>query len=251
MTANVKAETNTYRTTARVVGALFVAGMVLGITGTMLVQSILTAPDYLSVVPAKSMLLAFGALLLLLTVAGDAAHGVLMLPILRQRSERIAFGYLAFRIVDAVFLAVGAVFLLLQIPLGREYLKAAAAGTSYLQALSTLAMQANLNAYNIAMTFLGIAGLMLCYMFYKARLVPRPLAAWGLVGYTVILVGSVAEVMGFNLSSIHTIPGGLWEISIGVWLIAKGFNSSAFAPRATRFRNPAQPIVPRLDPEKA
>ena len=26
----------------------------------------------------------------------------------------------------------------------------------------------------------------------------------------------------------HSIPGGLWEMSIGVWLIAKGFNSSAF-----------------------
>ena len=34
------------------------------------------------------------------------------------------------------------------------------------------------------------------------------------------------EVMGFNLSLIHTIPGGLWELFIGVWLIVKGFNAS-------------------------
>lgn len=34
--------------------------------------------------------------------------------------------------------------------------------------------------------------------------------------------------MGFNLLSIHAIPGGLWEMFIGVWLIAKGFNPSAF-----------------------
>ena len=37
------------------------------------------------------------------------------------------------------------------------------------------------------------------------------------------------EVLGFNLLTIHAIPGGLWELFIGVWLIVKGFNPSAFA----------------------
>jgi hypothetical protein len=59
-------------------------------------------------------------------------------------------------------------------------------------------------------------------------LVPRLLAVWGLVGYGLILGGSVMEVLGFNLLTIHAIPGGLWEVFIGVWLIVKGFNPSAF-----------------------
>jgi hypothetical protein len=225
---------NTYRTTARVVGLLFIAGMVIGIGGNILVQSILGAPDHLSIVPSNSMLLAIGAIAMLMTVAGDAAHGILMFPILKQHNERIAFGYFGFRIVDAVFIAVGAVFLLLQIPLGREYLIAGASDASFLQALSNVSEQAHLYAYNIAMTFLGVAGLMLCYMFYKANLVPRLIAVWGLVGYAVILGGSVLEVMGFNLSSIQTIPGGLWELFIGVWLLAKGFNSSAFVSKSAK-----------------
>jgi hypothetical protein len=90
-------------------------------------------------------------------------------------------------------------------------------------------MQAQLDAYNIAMLTLGISGLILCYSFYKSKLVPRFLAVWGLVGYAVILGGSVVEVFGFNLQVIHAIPGGLWEVFIGVWLIVKGFNPSAFA----------------------
>ena len=49
---------------------------------------------------------------------------------------------------------------------------------------------------------------------------------WGLVGYAVILCGSVLEVFGFNLMQIHVLPGGLWEIFVGVWLIAKGFSGS-------------------------
>ena len=54
------------------------------------------------------------------------------------------------------------------------------------------------------------------------------MAVWGLVGYATILCGSVLQVLGFDLLSIHTIPGGLWELFIGVWLIVKGFNPSAF-----------------------
>ena len=221
---------NTYRTTASAVGVLFLAGMVIGIGGQVLIQSILAAPDHLSNVPANSMLLAIGAVLMLMTVAGDAAHGVLMFPVLKQHSERVAVGYLGFRIVDAVFLAVMALFVLVQIPLGSEYLRAGASDTSYLQALSTVSTQANLYAYNIAITFLGIAGLILCYMFFRAMLVPRLVAVWGLVGYATILCGSVLQVLGFDLLSIHTLPGGLWELFIGVWLIVKGINSPATVP---------------------
>lgn len=217
---------NTYRTTARIVGAMYLAGFVAGIGGLVLIQSILSAPDHLSTLSANSMLLAIGAVLWLVPVVGDAAHGVLMFPVLKPHNERIAIGYLGFRIVNAVFLAVMVLFILVQIPIGSEYLKAGA-DVSYLQALSNVFMQAQLYAYNIAMTFLGVASLMLCYTLYRAKLVPRFLAVWGLVGYATILCGSVLEVLGFGLLSIHTIPGGLWELFIGMWLIVKGFNSPA------------------------
>src|SRR5215203_5318478 len=221
---------NTYRTTARVVGILYVAGLVIGIGGMVLIQSILGAPDHLSAVSASSMLLAIGAVLWLMPAAGDAAHGVLMFPILKQQhSERIAIGYLGFRIVNAVFVAVMVLFILLQIPLASEYIKAAGSDASFLQALSSVFMQGQLYAYNFGMSFVGIASLMLCYTLYRATLVPRLVAVWGLVGYAIILCGSLLEVLGFNLQTIHAIPGGLWELFIGVWLIVKGFNPSAFA----------------------
>ena len=222
---------NTYRNTARIVGAMYLAGFVVGITGIVLIQSILGAPDHLATLPARSMLLAIAAVLWLMAAAWDAAHGVLMFPVLKQHnSERIAVGYLGFRIMDGLLIAIMVLFVLVQIPLGSEYLNAGASDASYLQALSTVFMQAQLDAYNIAMTTLGISGLILCYSFYKSRLIPRLLAVWGLFGYAVILSGSVVEVLGFNLLTIHAIPGGLWEVFIGVWLIVKGFNLPPTTP---------------------
>ena len=237
-----KENMNTYRTTARVVGVVYLAGFVVGIGGNILIQSILGAPNRLSAVSANSMLLAFGAILWLMAVAGDAAHGILMFPVLKQHSERIAVGYLAARIVDAVFIAVMVLFVLLQIPLGSEYLKAAAPDASSLQALSMVFVQGQLYAYDIGMITLGLAGLMLCYTLYRAKLVPRPLAVWGLVGYAIIFCGMVSEVMGSGLGLASSIPGGLWEVFIGVWLIVKGFSPSPVPSERTT--SLTAPIVP-------
>jgi hypothetical protein len=237
--------TNTYRTTARIVGAMYLAGFIVGITGFVLIGSILSGPDHLATLPASSMLLAIAAVLWLMPAAGDAAHGVLMFPILKQHnSERIAVGYLGFRIMDGLIIAIMVLFVLVQIPIGSEYLNAGASDASSLQALSTVFMQAQLDAYNIAMITLGISGLILCYSFYKSKLVPRILAVWGLVGYAVILCGSVVEVLGFNLLTIHAIPGGLWEVFIGVWLIVKGFNPSAFVSEPA---NPDDGVLTGVD----
>jgi hypothetical protein len=212
-----------------VVGVVYLAGFVVGIVGMGLFQSILGAPDYLSTVSANSMTIAIGAILWLMPVVGDAAHGVLMFPILKPHNERIAVGYLAARIVEAVFIAIMVLFILMQIPLGSAYVQAAAPDASYLQALGRLFTQAQLYAYEIAMSTLGISGVLLCSTLYKANLVPRWLAAWGLLGYAIILCGMVSAIMGSGLGDLLSLPGGLWEVFMGVWLIVKGFNSSAIA----------------------
>jgi hypothetical protein len=222
-----EATMNTYRTTAKVVGVIYLAGFVVGIAGDTLIQSTLGASNHLATVSAHSMTLAIGAILWLLAVVGDAAHGVLMFPVLKPRNERIAVGYLGFRIIDAVFIAVMVLFALLQIPLGSEYMKAASPDTLPLQALSTVSAQAGQYAYEIGMIAVGLAGLLLCSTLYKAKLVPQPVAVWGIVGYAILLCGMVSAVMGSGLGLISSIPGGLWELFIGVWLIAKGFSSPA------------------------
>jgi hypothetical protein len=224
---------NNHRTTARTIGVLYLAGMVVGIGGNILIQSFLTAPDPVSAIAANATLLAIGAVLWLITVVGDAAHGVLMFPVLRPHSERMAVGYLGARLMDAIFIAVMILLILLQIPVGAEYLKAGSSDTSYLEALSTVLTQGNLYAYEIAMITVGVAGLILCTMFNRTQLIPRPLAVWGLVGYSVLLGGSVLQVLGFHLNSMQAIPGGLWEVFIGVWLIAKGFNTPAVPAEPT------------------
>jgi hypothetical protein len=225
----INQDINTYRTTAKVVGTLYIAGFVVGIAG-----SVLGAPGELATVSARSLLIAIGALLWVLAAAGDAAHGVMMFPILKRSNERIALGYFGARITEAAVIAISAIFILLQIPLGAGFLPAGAPEPAYLQALSTLLVQAQAYTYQVGMVALGMAGLTLCYGLHRANLIPRFLVIWGFIGYVSFLGGSMLEIMGFNLQLVHTLPGGLWEFSMGVWLIAKGFNSTAFIAESAR-----------------
>ena len=111
----------------------------------------------------------------------------------------------------------------------------------YLQTLSNVLIQAKLYAYNVGMITLRVSGLLLCYTLNSARLLPRWLAVWGLVGYAIIAGGMVSEFMGSGLGLASSLPGGLWEVFIGVWLMVKGFNApsipEASAPTAA---NPDQ-----------
>jgi hypothetical protein len=132
------------------------------------------------------------------------AIGALMLPVLRQRTPATAVAYLATRIFEGIFLAIGAVALLLG------------------------AAHANFLAYNIAMAGLGIGSLFFCVALYRSRLVPRFLAAWGFVGYAAFATGCVLELSGVaGAGLISTIPGGLFEIFFAIWLIARGFTVTA------------------------
>jgi hypothetical protein len=223
--------------TARVIGIIYVLGFVVGIGGEMLVKSVMDAPNHLSVVSSSSLTIAIGALLWLTAAVWDALHGVLMFPILKPQNERLAIGYLAFRILDAAFIGIMVLFMLLQIPLAAEYLKASSPDTGIFQSLSALLLQGQLYIYYIAMMTLGISGLMLNYVFYKAKLIPKILAIWGLVGYAIIFLGMASEITGSGLSLISSLPGGLWEIFIGFWLIFKGFNPSAFPAQSTKAEN--------------
>jgi hypothetical protein len=200
MNTNRSTAPATARLRARIVGILFLAAFLLYGIGTSLATT-----------ASSGVLLTTGVVMMLLNSAGVIAIGALMLPILRPHAPAVAVGYLATRIFEGAFLAVGAIALLVGV-----------AGTNFL-------------AYNIAMAGLGIGSLFFTVALYRSRLVPRFLAVWGFVGYASFATGSLLELGGVaGAGLIAAAPGGLFEISFAVWLIARGFGSSVTVPVAAR-----------------
>lgn len=86
---------------------------------------------------------------------------------------------------------------------------------------------------------IGVNTLLLAYLMYTSRLVPRVIAVFGLIGGPVIFASGTAEMFGLygQLSvsaSIGAIPVFAWEMSLAVWLIVKGFNPSRITSSDTR-----------------
>ena len=81
--------------------------------------------------------------------------------------------------------------------------------------------------------FLGVNTLMYSSLLYKSKLVPRPLAIWGLTGATLVLCAGMLVLFGANSLSSPTIfliaPIGIFEMVFAGWLIVKGFNPNAIA----------------------
>jgi hypothetical protein len=211
--------------TARIVGILFLIAIATYGVGNGIIESILGASDYLSNVSANKMQVGIGAILMVMNSATVVGIGVLMFPILKQHNEAIAIGYVATRIIESVILIFGIISLLSLITLSQEYIKAGSSDTSHFLTLGASAIKGNYFAYQIAMIVLGIGSLLFCYLLYQSKIIPRFLSVWGLVGYAVFLAGALLEILGFNVGLILSIPGGLFEIFFGIWLIVKGFSS--------------------------
>lgn len=202
------------RGAVRIAGALFLAAFGAYGTGAFLVDSVLSRAQPMAMLVSGDLRLPIGAVLMLVNSAIVAAIGVLLLPALRRVSPLTAHGYLATRLFEAILLAFGAVALLALLPLSR-----ATGGTdapAMLQALQGM-------AYQVAMAGLGFGSLFLCAALYRARLVPPPLALAGLAGYGIFLIGALTEMFGLGWGVILSIPGGLFELAFGIWLIARGF----------------------------
>lgn len=207
---------------SRLFGTLFLAGFLVYGIGFGLVSSVTTAPDFLSTLSAHSTTLVVGAFLMLLNTVVDIGKGVLFFPIAEHRGKRTALVYLAAITVQVVLLDLGVLFLLMLVPL-TEF--AAGANAGWATGLGSLLTQANTVAYELGQGTLGFGALFMTSFLLWARLVPRTLAAWGVIGYVIHIAGAIAEVFGIHIGLMLSLPGGFFELAFGFWLIAKGFNS--------------------------
>jgi hypothetical protein len=215
-------------TYSRLIGALFLSGFLLYGVGSSLVTSVVGAPDFLSTISAHQTTLVLGAFLMLLNTAVDVGKGVLFFPILEKHGKRTALAYLAALIVEVVLLDVGVLALLMIVPLAQQGVDAGQASVGWAKALGSLAVQSNTMAYQIGQMSLGLGAVFLCLLLFRTRLIPRFLSIWGLVGYAILMAGTIAEIFGIHIGVMLSIPGGLFEVGLGFWLIIKGFQPEAY-----------------------
>ena len=223
-----KEKMNTYRKTAIIVGVLFVIGTVAGILSAVFTGPILGDPDYLAKISANESQIIIGMLFILIMGFALVMVPVMLFPLLKKHSEVLALGALVFRgMLEAVGYILAANNLLFLVLLSREYIKAGALDTSHFQTLGAILLEADTYIMNgmIGIVF-PIGALMIYYLLYRSKLIPRWLSAWGFLGAIPYFASFLLGFFGFELG-ILVLPLAVQEMVMAVWLIVKGFNPSA------------------------
>lgn len=215
------------RKTARIVGILFIIGTVAGILSAVFTGSIFDDPDFLINVFANQTQVIIGALCVLIMGFSLAMVPVMLFPIFRKQNEALALGAVLFRgALEAVtYMAMSIIWLILII-VSQEYSVASAPEAANLQVLGTLLLDANGPINTILEIVFSLGALMIYYLFYQSKLIPRWLSGWGLIGAILYLAAGLLEIFNLNLGFLLA-PLALQEMVLALWLIAKGFNPSA------------------------
>ena len=224
---------NSTRRTAVFAGVFFIVAAVAAIIGLALEGPVLNDSRYIvagSGADARVILGAFFEVLLAISVIGTA---VTLFPIVRRQNESIALGYVAGRVVEAVVIVVGIISVLSVVTLRKDF-----AGATGVDAASLMVIGKSLVVvHNWTFLFgpslaIGVNTLLLAYLMYTSRLVPRIIPILGLIGGPVIFASGTAEMFGLYQQisvwgSIGAVPVFAWEMSLAVWMIARGFKPSA------------------------
>lgn len=217
------------RATAAIVGLLFLSATVAFFLAEQLITGVFNRPDYLTRIAEDASALTVGALLAFVDGLAVVGIAVLMFPLLKRSSETLALGYVGLRVTE-----FAAILLFLAGPLFlaalAHRLAAGPIDASTAQHLGPVLQAEHDMALLLIYLFNGVAGGIFAYLLYRSQLVPRWIAGLGIVGYPVLLLGAVLDMFGLTdvkqgAGLLAVVPGGLFELILPIWLLAKGFRS--------------------------
>jgi hypothetical protein len=227
-----RAPMTSLRKTALIAGGCYVLTFIASIPPVLfLLGPVLDNPNYIVSSGADTQVI-WGLLLDVITGLAGVGSAVALFPVVRRQSEAAALGFVTTRVLEAATILLGVISLLAVVTLRQD-----AAGTPGADATSLVTTGHALVAIR-DWTFLlgpglmaGLNALLLGSLMFRSRLVPRVIPVLGLIGAPMLLVSVVAIMFGINnLTSvwhgIATAPIFVWELSLGIYLIVKGFKPS-------------------------
>jgi Domain of unknown function (DUF4386) len=218
------------RRIATFTGWLWIVTFVASIpTRFILYAPILDEPNYVTGAGEVARAsLAAGAVLELLLIIANIGTAVVPYSIHKRQHEAGAVGYVTARVVECVFIAIGIVSILAIVTLRQDAPSGATAALG--QGLEAVYEW----SFGIGPGFfVGVGnGLILGWLMYTSGLVPRRMAMLGLIGGPLIIISGVLVIFdvidaGGAVQGVMTIPEFFWELSLGIYLVVKGFRRDA------------------------
>jgi hypothetical protein len=211
-------------------GAWFL-GTFIAIPAFFFYDPILNQANYV-VGSGDDIRVAVGALLEILLAIAGIATAVVIFPIVKRVKESVALGYIASRTVESILILVGVVSLMSIVALRQGLADPANNGGALVDVARGLLAVHDQTALLGPQFCAGLGnGILLGYLMWRSRLLPRPLVMIGLIGGPLALLAGIGVLLGAwdttsGLPVALTAPEAIWEFSLSVWLLVRGFRPS-------------------------
>jgi hypothetical protein len=222
-TATERAPMSSPRRTALVAGVFYLLTFVS--IPTLWLYGSVRGPNYI-VGPGPDANVFLGAILEMIVALTCIGTAVTLFPVLKRQNEGVALGFVGVRVLEAATIYAGIVSLLSIVTL-----RQAGAGAGALATGQALAAQYYWT-FHFGQSFLpAVNAVLLGSLLYQSRLVPRALPVLGFIGAALLVAswtGTLVGVLGqiSTTTALTVIPIALWEFSLGIYLVVRGFKPS-------------------------
>jgi Domain of unknown function (DUF4386) len=221
------------RKTALVAGILYLLTFVSIPSPFFLYGQVRNNPQYI-LGPGPDTPVFFGGILEIIVALAGIGTAVALYPVLKRQNEGVALGFVGSRVLEAAGILAGVACLLSIVSL-----RQAGAGTGALAIGQTLAILYD-RIFLLSQSLMpAVDDLLLGFLLYQSRLVPRVLPLVGLIGVPLLLAGFIGTLFSFwppvsTATALLALPVALFEFSLGVYLTVKGFKPSPILSSDTR-----------------
>jgi hypothetical protein len=217
------------RKTALVAGVFYLITFI-SIPTLALYSPIKNHQDWILGSGGHTAVLVGGFLELIVALAGIGT-AVTLYPVVKRQNEGAALGFVTARVLEASMIFAGVVSLLSLVTLRQDLGAAAGANTAALVATAASHVAVYNWAFLLGQSLMpAINALLLGSLLYRSRLVPRIIPVLGLIGAPLLIASVVTTLFRtdhqITVLAAGFLPVAVWEFSLGVWLVVKGFKPS-------------------------
>ncbi|MGZ4697253.1 MAG: DUF4386 domain-containing protein [Oryzihumus sp.] len=222
------------RRTALVAGVFYLVTFV-SIPTLALYGPVRNHRDYITTTGGDAGVL-WGALLEVVVALAGIGTAVTLFPVVRRQNEGVALGFVATRTLEAAMIFTGVVSLMSLVTLRQDLGAATGASAASLTTTSAAFVATYRWTFLLGQSLMpGLNALLLGSLMYRSRLVPRIIPTVGLIGAPLLIAACIATMFGLIeqvsvWSGLAALPVAAWELSLGIWLVVKGFRPSPLIP---------------------
>jgi hypothetical protein len=211
-----------------VAGVFYLITFVASIPAVALLGPVLHNPDYIVSAGSDTRVI-WGCLLDVVNAIACVGTAVTLFPVVKRQNEATALGFVTSRVLEAAIIVIGVVSLLSVVTLRQDLAGAVGADTASLATIGKSLVAVRDWTFLLGPGLIpAVNALLLGYLMYRSGLVPQIIPILGLIGAPLLIASALATMFGINhqasvFSVIMTLPVAAWELSLGVWLVVKGF----------------------------